>query len=100
MLNQVKYMIIFNGFVGFLYFFANFDLWHRVNYWVLVDVGSEWGPFFVSSKYLGVPTTPSYSPIYDTQINSPFLIFFFLLAINLFFIIRIARSKETKQTPS
>jgi hypothetical protein len=89
-------MIIVNVFASVLYIFGNLALWTSVNYWVLVDVGSQWSPFFVTSKYLGPPTTPSYSPIYNTIINYPFLIFWFLLAINLFFAIWIGKSKETK----
>jgi len=93
-------MILVNLFATVLYIFGNLDLWNRVNYWVLVDVASNWSPFFVTSKYLGTSTTPSYSSIYNAIINYPFLIFWFLLAINLFFFIQIGRSKETKQNPA
>jgi hypothetical protein len=93
------YMIIVNVLASIFYFFGNLALWDRVNYWVLVDVGSQWSPFFVTSKYLGPPTTPSYSSIYNAIINYSFLIFWFLLAINLFFYIQIGRRKETKQNP-
>ena len=93
-------MIIFNLFASGLYVIGNLDIWNRVNYWVLVDVGSNWAPFFVTSKYLGASTIPSYSSIYNSIINYPFLIFWLLLAINLFFFIQIGRNKETKQNPS
>jgi hypothetical protein len=95
MSKQVVLMILVNVFAGFLFFLGNLDLWNRVNYWVLVNVASQWSPFFVTSKYLGTSTTPSYSPIYNAIINYPFLIFWFLLAINLLFLIKIERSKET-----
>ncbi len=99
MLKQAKFMILINVFLGFSFVLGNFALWDRVNYWVLVDVASKWSPFFVSSIYLGPPATPSNPAFYQPLFNYPFLLFWVLFALNLYFIITLGRSKETKQNP-
>ncbi len=98
MLKQVKYMILVNLFGSFFYIIGNYTLWNRVNFWVLSDVASKWSPFFITTENLSGLTLPS--SIFHPIFNYPFWTFWFLLAINMYFLIVIGRSKETKQNPS
>jgi hypothetical protein len=91
----VRNAIIFNAILGLLYVYFSFSLWNTINGRLKDGYGSEW-----SAWQIGViPLSNDHIvPVFD--LNIPFWIFWVIVACNIYFIIRLQRRKETKQTPS
>jgi hypothetical protein len=88
-------MIAVNVVLALLYVISSYALWSSINEWGNV-VKVNWSPLYVTPIPAGsiayyVGSTP------PTQLlNIPFLLFWVMFATNLFFIIRLYRSKEKK----
>ena len=87
----VKYAIITNGVLSLLFVFSNLYLWNEVNNWLGGGSGSMWSAFQItlyplSENWHMVPITP--------VANVPFWLFWVTIAINMYFMIRLQRSKE------
>ena len=91
----VRNAIIFNVILSLLYAFLSLNLWNSINGRLNDGYGSQWsawqiGVIPLSNKHI--------VPVFD--VNIPFWLFWAMLSVNLYFIIRLQRSKETKQTSS
>jgi hypothetical protein len=95
MQTQAKLMIVFNLLFGLMYAFSSFQLWDYVNSWLHISIASRWSAFNVHFTFVGSGMPPPMAKFYD-QLNAPFILFWVILAINLYFIFRLQRSKETK----
>ena len=101
MLKHAKVMIWVNVLLGVLYVLFSLDLWITVNQWVKLDVAAEWSPLTVKPVFDLMPFPTHSLPLSVIErYNVPFILFCVMLAVNLYFLIRLQRSKETKQNPS
>jgi hypothetical protein len=93
MSKQLKLMLFVNAVLGLLFVYSDYYIWSLLNNTrALSVVNTDW-----SALLIQVDTGMDFlTPI----INFPFIIFWVLLITNLYFIYRLARNKETKQTPS
>ena len=93
MVNQYKTMILFNVLLGFLFVVSNLIYDYFGN---MPSHHAFWSPLWL--------TFQNYSPMADDvgaqEPNFSFYFFWVLLIVNVVFLIRLQRSKETKQTPS
>jgi hypothetical protein len=84
-------MILANVLLVLFFALANYYVWVNVNregYYT-----SGWSPIaFTANSYAPIPVPPIVIP------NIPFYVFCAAIAVNLIFIIRLGRSKETKPT--
>jgi hypothetical protein len=93
MSKQFKLMFLVNVVLGLLFAYSNYYIWNVLNNIRGLSFGyTNW-----SALLIQVDTGMGFlTPI----INFPFIIFWVLLITNLYFIYRLERSKEAKQTPS
>ena len=98
MSKQSKLMIIVNALMGLLYVVSSSWIWTEVDKWVKWNIASDWTPLIIYPYH--IPNTPQVlMPIFPLW-NFPFIIFCVTLAVNLYFIVRLQRSKETKRIAS
>ena len=103
MFRQFKIMIFFNCLLGLLYVVSNYVLWNIITgaSWTYYGAVATWSPLYVTPTY--------YPPIPQRQywvgfsmpaplLNTPFILFWVMFAMNLFFIIKLGRNKETKSS--
>jgi len=92
---QLKPMILVNVLLGLLYAFFSFSLWEDVNRLFNVGYGTQWSAL----KVTAFPVAESIHMVPVQQMsNIPFWIFWIMLAANLYFIIKLERDRETKQS--
>jgi hypothetical protein len=100
MRRQLITAIIVNAFLVLIFIYSNFSIWNMLNEYQLIE--GSWSP--LSVDYVGKAVVIGGTPLATGGIlispNYPFWLFFFSTAINLYLIIRLQRSKETKETPS
>jgi hypothetical protein len=94
MYKQLKLMIFVNALLGLLYAFFSFSLWDDVNRLFNLGYGTQWSVL----KVTAFPIAESIHMVPVQQMNNiPFWIFWIMFAANLYFIIKLERSKEEKQ---
>ncbi len=98
MQNQAKIMILINASLGVLYILYSLDLWNTVRIWAHDGSASEWSPLYVTYFNIKSPEPVHSQPYLYDRYNLPFILFCVILAVNIYFIIRLQRNKEAKQT--
>jgi len=91
MSKQLNLMLAFNVLWGMLFILSSYAIWETLNNFVAMGYGeTTWSPFII--------TVDTGMLVYDHLINTPFVLFLMMFALNLvFFIIKLGRSKEAKQ---
>jgi hypothetical protein len=92
MLKQFKAVIIANGLVSLLFVLSSYSLWNNVNQWNTWNIGSIWSPWLIES-YRN-PDLPTVQMPVGPEWNVPFMLFWVMLAVNLYFIIKLQRTKS------
>lgn len=95
---QLKYMLSVNALLGLLYVISSYYIWVEVNKWTVWKVGSNWSPILIYP--IRNPDLPQVQTIILPLWNLPFILLWVILGVNVYFIIRLQRNKETKPTPS
>lgn len=95
---QLKLMILVNALLGLLYVISSYVLWMDINQWSNWNIASDWSPILITPHR--IPNVPTVQMPILSLWNIPFILFWVILAVNLYFIIKLQRSKETKQNPS
>jgi hypothetical protein len=95
MLKIAKYAIITNILLALLFIYSNFTLWDLVNgNSTTLLITSHWNPLLVTAMHHsyvnGIFSSVQNVFVYD---NTPFWIFFILLAVNLFFLLKLSQYK-------
>ncbi len=95
MLKIAEYAIITNILLALLFLYSNFTLWDLVNgNSTTLLITSHWNPLKVTAMHHsyvnGIFSTAQTVFSYD---NTPFWIFFILLAVNLFFLLKLSKDK-------
>jgi hypothetical protein len=98
MLKIVKYVVITNIVLSFLYVISSYLIWTDVNRWSKWNIASIWSPIQITAYH--IPDTPQVQMPVGPEWNLPFILFWVMLAINLFFIVKLQKSKQTKQNSS
>jgi hypothetical protein len=92
----VIYALLVNVTVSVLFVASNFTLWSTINDWNTSSVGSMWSPFLVVAHRS--PDLPPVQMPFLPQFNVPFLLFWFALAANLYFILKLGRLNQIKSS--
>lgn len=100
MSEQLKLMILVNVVLGLLYVVSDYVLWNIVTgpSWSYYGAVASWSPLYVTPTYpYGITWRPSVPTMFEPVpvLNVPFLLFLVMLAANLYFILKIGRSRET-----
>jgi hypothetical protein len=97
MAKLVSYTIIVNVILGLFYLYSSIMALIWVTGWSSIGYTPKWSPFFITLHRSS--TISPVQPYTPSLLNTPFLLFWVILAANLYFIIRLQKSRETKQTP-
>jgi len=92
----VKYAIVTNILLALLFVYSNFALWGLVNGEYPYLITSHWSPLEISAPHyiINNDNVSIVQTIY-MYFNTPFWIFWLLMVVNLYFVLKISR--ETKQ---
>ena len=97
MLKIAKYAIAANVLLGLLFILSSYFIWVEVDRWTMWNIASKWSPTLITAYR--IPNAPTVLMLVGPLLNFPFILFWVMLAVNLYFIIRLQRSKETKSNP-
>jgi hypothetical protein len=95
MSKQFKLMIMVNALLGLFYVISSYWIWAEINKWVKWNIASNWTPILIYPYR--IPNTPQVQMALSPLWNFPFILFLVIIGVNVYFIIRLQRSKETKQ---
>jgi hypothetical protein len=97
MLKIVKYAIVINIILCLLFIYFNFSLWGEVNAEYPILIPSHWSPLGITAPHYVILNDNSIAIVQGlySYFNYPFWIFFVLLAVNLYFVIKIAKTKAS-----
>ena len=94
MLRIAKYAIVINIFLSLLFVMSSYFIWTEVNQWSAWNVASKWSPILITAYH--IPDTPQVQMPMGPLWNFPFILFWVILVVNLYYIVTLQRSKETK----
>ena len=102
MSKQFKLIIFVNILLILLFVSAEYGLENQFNSHPNELHSIRWSPFVIQDVQAGAFINGNWVAVGATTltINFPFWLFFVAIAVNLYFMFRLQRSKETKQTPS
>ena len=91
-------VIVINILLVLLYVLSSYFLWSSVNWWSTYDIKADWSPILVTPIYPHLNPMPSFPMSIQPLPNIPFLSFWLILAVNLYFINKLSReTKPSKQ---
>ena len=96
-------IITVNVLLGLTFILSNYDLWDFAQSSTGLVQLVQFDPFWIRTIQLGALVNGQIMPVNAVTapyFNLPFWTFFVTIAVNMFFIYRLQRSKETKQSPS
>jgi hypothetical protein len=94
MLKIVKYAIATNVFLSLLYVLSSYFIWSELDRWTVWNISSKWSPILITAYR--IPNVSTVLMPVGPLLNLPFILFLVMVAANLFFIIRLQKSKETE----
>ena len=98
MSKQFKLIILANVMLALLYVVSSYIIYVDINQWSKWNIASIWTPILVTPYH--IPNTPQVQMPVGSAWNLPFMLFWVILAVNLYFIIKLQKSKETQQVLS
>ena len=102
MLRQLRAIIIVNIIIVLLFVYADYNIGNIFNRYPDSLYSINWSPFLIQYNLAGSFVNGNWVAVgaLGELINFPFWLFFVSTAVNLFFIARIVREKETQQKPT
>jgi hypothetical protein len=99
---QFKLMIFVNFLLILFFVLAEFGIGNELNSYPNDLRYIRWSPFVIQDVHAGAFINGNWVAVGATTltINFPFWLFFVAMAVNLYFMFKLQRSKETKQPPS
>jgi hypothetical protein len=96
MLKIAKYAIVVNLTIALLFVYSNFSLWNSVNAEYPYLIASHWSPLGISAPHY-IISDGSFAVVQTIYLyfNTPFWIFWILMAVNLFFIVKLTKTKAS-----
>ncbi len=93
MLKIAKIAIVVNLILALLFVYSNFFLWNSVNAEYPYLIASHWTPLGISAPHYAINNDGSIAIVQGIfwYFNTPFWIFWVLLVVNLYFMIRISK---------
>jgi len=97
---MAKYAIAVNLLLALVFVYSNFSIWDLVNAEYPYLIASHWSPLGISAPHY-VITDGSIAIVQTVFLyfNTPFWIFWVLLAVNLFFILMISKEAMKHRQP-
>ena len=99
---QLKLMVLVNVLLGLLFIVSDYFLWSFISWenWSYNGAVPSWSPLYITPTYQPPIEPRPYivSPTPVPHLNIPFLLFLAMFAANLYFIIKLGKSKEAKQS--
>ncbi len=92
MSKQLIYAIFVNLILGLLFVVSNYYVWFNVNKWNGMNIASIWDLFSITPYR--IPNTPQVQMPINPLLNVPFMLFWVVIAVNLYFIIKLGRVKK------
>ncbi len=87
-----------NAFLGALYVISSYLIWFELDKWSRWNIASLWNPILVQPYH--IPNTPQVlMPIFPLW-NVPFILFVIMLAVNVFYLLKLHGSKQAKIIPA
>jgi choline-glycine betaine transporter len=95
MRNTAKYAIVINILLALIFVYSNFSLWSLVNGEYPYLIASHWSPLgIVAPHYVLIDGSVSIVQTVYLYWNIPFWIFWVLMIVNVYFILRIGKELE------
>jgi hypothetical protein len=91
MLKLVKIAIVTNIALSLLFVLSNYFIWTNLNQWTRWNIASIWSPILIEAYR--IPDMSTVQMPVGPLWNVPFLLFWIMLAVNLYFILKLQRSK-------
>jgi hypothetical protein len=99
MSRQLKVIILVNIVVAVLFCYFNYGNWTLLNdERVGLPIHSEWGPIWIHVQPKPIGTSDSFTSVIFP--NYPLMLFWLSTIMNLYFIIKLQKTKETKPAQS
>ena len=97
MLKIAKTAIICNIILVLIFVYTNFSLWELVNAEYPYMIASHWSPLGISAPHY-IISDGSFSIVQTAYMyfNTPFWIFWVLLIVNLYFIVKIGKEAKSQ----
>ena len=100
MLRQLKVILVANIVIVVLFCYFNYGNWALLNdERVGLPIKSEWGPIWihVSPRVSMIPREPNQMPDFTSVLfpNYPLMLFVLSTILNLYFIMKLQKSKQT-----
>jgi hypothetical protein len=80
---NLKHVISANILLGILYVISSYYLWAEVKNWSKWNIASVWSPILIMPHR--IPNTPQVQMAIGPAWNLPFILFWVMLAVNLYF---------------
>ena len=90
---QLKIVIFVNVLLSLLFVVSNCSIWVEVKQWSLWNIASVWSPIYITPYR--IPNTPQVQMPILPLWNIPFALFWVAMAVNLYFVVRLLRTKKT-----
>ena len=71
---------------------SSLSIWIQINRWSEMNIATIWDPIFITPYR--IPNTPQVQMPVFPLLNAPFILFWLGLAVNLYFIVALQRSRE------
>jgi hypothetical protein len=91
---NLKHVISANILLGVFFAVSSYYLWAEVNQWSKWNTASVWSPLLITAHR--IPGTPQVQMPVGPAWNLPFILFWVMLAANLYFIVKFQKSKQNK----
>ena len=102
MYRQLKLMILVNVVLGLLFVVSDYFLWSFIRWesWSYNGAVPSWSPLFITPTYQPPIEPRPYivAPTPVPHLNIPFLLFLAMFVTNLYFLVKLGRGREAKQS--
>jgi hypothetical protein len=102
MLRQLRPIIIINFILVLIFVYADYSIGNIFNRYPDSLYSINWSPFLIQYNLAGAFVNGNWVAVgaFGDMVNFPFWLFFVSTVVNLFFIVRLVREKETQQKPT
>ncbi len=89
MSKQLVWAILVNVIIAVFFVVSNYYVWFNVNKWNGMNIASIWDLFSITPYR--IPNTPQVQMPINPLLNVPFMLFWVVIAVNLYFIIKLPK---------
>jgi hypothetical protein len=98
MLRKLMPVIVVDAILILLFVIGNYSIWDELNSEPNMLRSVKFGPYWIQDSHMGSLVNGSFSPVNGIVVilNFPFWLFFVTLAVNLYFMTKLAKTKTTE----